>query len=152
MLPNVDNFQEIGIDAIFGQEAPKGGLVELGGAGRHHQAVQTELLDIAGYILLARLGARIEMVPAHRDPRPTPGLVRQGLRADNPGNVVPAVTNVKADARGVVHSYRQAQVVALIESEGEKAKREKGEKGKRNRIIFMDWSLMNWKTSVILSG
>ena len=98
VLPEVDDFQEIGIDAVFGQQAPKGGLVELGGAGRHHQAVQTELLDILGDILLARLGARVEMIPAHRDPRQTPGLLRQGLRADDPGNVVPAVADVEADA------------------------------------------------------
>ena len=30
VLPNVDDFQEIGINAIFGQQVPKGGLVELG--------------------------------------------------------------------------------------------------------------------------
>ena len=73
VLPDVDDFQEIGIDAVFGQQAPKGGLVELGGAGRHHHPVQSELFDILGYIPLARLGARIEMIPADRHPRPTPG-------------------------------------------------------------------------------
>ena len=105
VLPEVDDFQEIGIDAVFGQQVPKGGLVELGGAGRHHHAVQTELLDILGDIPLARLGARVEMIPAHRDPRQTPGLLRQGLRADDPGDVVPAVADVEADAEVVAHLF-----------------------------------------------
>ena len=30
VFPEVDDFQEIGVDAVFGQQTPKGGLVELG--------------------------------------------------------------------------------------------------------------------------
>ncbi len=131
VLPEVDDFQEIGVDAVFGQQAPKGGLVELGGAGRHHHAVQTELLDILGDIFLARLGAGIEMIPADRDPRQTPGRVRQGHRADDPGDVVAAVADIEADVGGFVHSYMHALVVAPTKSEGKKGKRVKGEKGKR---------------------
>ena len=128
VLPEVDDFQEIGVDAVFGQQVPKGGLVELGGAGRHHQAVQTELLDILGDILLARLGARVEMIPAHRHPRQTPGLLRQGHRADDPGDVVPAVADVEADVEVVAHNYISGAEKRRKGVKGEKAKRRKGSK------------------------
>ncbi len=58
------------------------------------------------------------MIPAYRHPRQTPGLLRQGLRADDPGDVVAAVADIEADAEGFGHSYMQALVVARIESEG----------------------------------
>ena len=131
VLPEVDDFQEIGVDAVFGQQVPKGGLVELGGAGRHHQAVQAELLDILGDILLARLGAGVEMIPAHRHPRQTPGRVRQGHRADDPGDIVAAVADVEADVEVVAHKD--------FGEKGEKAKRRKG----KNIAI----KLIPWKVS-----
>ena len=45
------------------------------------------------------------MIPAHRHPRQTPGLLRQGLRADDPGDVVAAVADIEADARGFGHLF-----------------------------------------------
>jgi serine acetyltransferase len=58
------------------------------------------------------------MIPTHRHPRQTSGRVRQGLRADNPGNVVAAVADVKADSEVVAHKN--------LGEKGEKAKRRKG--------------------------
>ena len=93
-------FQEIGVEAVFSQQAPKGGLVELGGAGRHHHPVQSELMNILNYIPLTRLGAGVEMIPAHRHPRQTPGLLRQNHRTDDPGDVVAAVANIRGQYAG----------------------------------------------------
>ena len=45
------------------------------------------------------------MIPAHRHPRQTPGRVRQGLRADDPGDVVAAVADIEADAGVVGHLF-----------------------------------------------
>jgi hypothetical protein len=149
VFPEVDNFQEIGVDAIFGQQAPERRLVELGGAGRHHHPVQSELRNILGDIPLAGLGARVEMIPAHRHSRQTPSPFRQSLRADDPGDVVAAMADVKADSGGIGHSHMKTQVAALIESEGERGKRRKGKKGESNKVNLMGWSLISRKTSMI---
>ena len=45
------------------------------------------------------------MIPAHRHPRQIPSLLRQGLRADDPGDIVPAVADIKADAGVVAHLF-----------------------------------------------
>ena len=87
--------------------------------------------------LLADLGAGVEMIPAHRHPRQAPGRLRQGLRADDPGDVVAAVADIEADTWRVAHNYFGTPVIARIKREGEKGKREKGEKGRSNKITFM---------------
>jgi hypothetical protein len=106
--------------------------VELGGAGRHHHPIQSELFNILGYIPLARLGARIEVISAHRHSRQTPGLLRQGFRADDPGDVVAAVADVKTDAEVVAHKY--------VGEKGEKAKRRKG---KNIAIKLIPWKFFS---------
>jgi hypothetical protein len=73
------------------------------------------------------------MIPAHRDPRQTPGLLRQGLRADDPGDVVAAVADVKADVEVVAHKNSGGKGERIW---GEKAKRRRG---KKIAIKFIPW-------------
>jgi hypothetical protein len=66
------------------------------------------------------------MIPADRHPRQISGRLRQGLRADNPGDIVAAVANIKTDSEVVAHKE--------FGGKGEKGKRRKGRKGKNIAI------------------
>jgi len=136
LLPDIDDFQEIRVDAIFSQQAPERGFMKLWGAGSHHHAVKIEVIDILSNISLARLGARIEMIPADRDSGKIPGRRDQRLRVDHSGDIVPAVADIKTDAEfiaNVVHDYFGTPV-----AQDKGGKRKKGEKGKeKSRTSFV---------------
>ncbi len=98
VLPQVDDLQQIRVNAAFLKQPPEGGLVELGRAGGQHHPVQGKVLDILLYFFLAGLGAGIEVMAANQDPGQILGCRGQGFRIQDPGDVEAAVANIEADA------------------------------------------------------
>ncbi len=97
LLADVGHLHQEAVQAGVLGGAAEGGLVQVGRAGRHHDAVQPQLADVALDQLLAGIGAHVLVVPGQGDAGQTLGELGQGVDVDHAGDIGAAVADVDAD-------------------------------------------------------
>ena len=102
MFPDIGHFQQIRIEARVLEHLAKGGFVQAGGAGGHHDPVEVMFRDVFLDALLSGFGAGIGDIAGDHDAVKARGRLGNLQAVHRPSDIQPAMADIDTNAGGRV--------------------------------------------------